>query len=203
LMEFFQGTIARRKISGNNVLKSFLGLIFSNRRRYGGYIVHIGMIMIFIGVAGTAFKTTVTKNLKQGESIRIKNYEVKFEKLVEYPTKNKYVVAATLPVFVNGKKIDVLTPEKNFYKKQDQPTTEVDIRSTLKEDLYAILVSYSQDGSAAFKILVNPLTKWIWIGGYMIIIGAIVAVWPKKKKKTLEVPRREKPEEEEKEKIQT
>jgi cytochrome c-type biogenesis protein CcmF len=181
LMELLKGTLARRKISGDNILKSFLGLIFSNRRRYGGYIIHIGIILIFVGVGGSAFKTSVETSLQQGESVSIKNYEIKFEKLTEYPTKNKQVVAATMSIFVNGKKIDVLTPEKNYYRKKDQPSTEVDIRSSLKEDLYIILVSHTKDGTAAFKILVNPLIKWLWIGGYLIMIGAVVAVWPRKK----------------------
>ncbi|MFQ6032889.1 MAG: heme lyase CcmF/NrfE family subunit, partial [Candidatus Zixiibacteriota bacterium] len=182
VIEFYRGTRARQKITGARFLKALYTLMARNKRRYGGYIIHLGMVMIFVGITGSsAFKSSVQTTLKKGESVKIKNYEIKYENLSQYPTKNKLIVSATLAVFNNGKRIDTLTPAKEFYSRREQPSTEVDIRSTLKEDLYTILVSHDQD-SATFKILVNPLVKWFWIGGYVLTFGTIIAMGREKRK---------------------
>ncbi|MFQ6042989.1 MAG: heme lyase CcmF/NrfE family subunit, partial [Candidatus Poribacteria bacterium] len=183
LSEFIRGVRARHRISGDGYIKSFLGLMRRNQRRYGGYIIHIGVVMIFIAITGSAFNMENETSLKKGESAVIGDYTLKLNGLSVYPTRNKEVAAATLEVWRNGKKIDVITPSKDFYKQQEQPTTEVAIRSTLKEDLYAILAGYdAKEGVAAFRFLVKPLVIWMWIGGVVMGLGAVIVILPERKR---------------------
>ncbi len=185
IMEFIRGTKVRREMKREGYLKSFFNLIRRNERRYGGYIIHIGIVLIFVGITGSsAFKSEKLVTLEKGESLTIKGYELKYENFSSYPTQDRYVTAATLSVYRKGKKLGTLRPEKNLYRNQEQPTTEVAIRSTLVEDLYVILVQYEEDGRATFKVLINPLIVWIWIGGFVVLAGgAIVVMWPNKREK--------------------
>ncbi len=179
LYEWFRGTRARHRMRTENYLKAFWGLIRANRPRYGGYIVHIGIILIAIGVVGSSlYDVEKEVVLTPGESMTIKNYTLTYENLDNYETESKTVVTATLSVRNQGKLLGKLTPEKYFHRSYDQPVTEVAIRSTLREDLYVILVSWDKDGTTAFKVLVNPLVSWIWIGGIVVVLGGLIAFWP-------------------------
>jgi cytochrome c-type biogenesis protein CcmF len=122
-------------------------------------------------------------SVNKGDSFKVKNYTIKYDSLARYPTASKEVVAATLSVFNAGKRIALLTPEKNFHRGHDQPATEVDIHSTLKEDLYVILAGYEGE-TATFKVLVNPLVVWIWIGGGVMGLGTIVALFPDRRRRS-------------------
>ncbi len=113
-----------------------------------------------------------------GESMTIKNYTLNYENLDRYETESKTVVTATLSVYNQGKFIRELTPEKYFHRSYEQPVTEVAIHSTLVEDLYVILIGWDEDDTTAFKVLVNPLVKWIWIGGGILALGGLIAFWP-------------------------
>ncbi len=117
-----------------------------------------------------------------GESMTIKNYTLIYENMYNYETESKLVVSATLSVYNQGKLIGKLIPEKYFHRSYEQAVTEVAIRSTLVEDLYVILISWDEDGTAAFKVLVNPLVNWIWIGGVVFVIGGLIAFWPDRRK---------------------
>jgi cytochrome c-type biogenesis protein CcmF len=118
-----------------------------------------------------------------GKSMTIKNYTLTYENMDYYEIQSKAVVTASLSVYNDGKLIDVLTPEKYFHRSYEQPVTEVVIRTTLLEDLYIILVGWGNDGSATFKVLVNPLVSWIWIGGGVLFLGGLVAFWPERREK--------------------
>ena len=185
IMEFIRGTKVRREMKREGYLKSFFNLIRRNKRRYGSHIIHIGIVLIFVGITGSsAFKSEKLVTLEKGESLTIEDYELKYENFSSYPTQNRYVTAATLSVYRKGKKLGTLRPERNLYRNQEQPTTEVAIRSTLVEDLYVILVQYEEDGRATFKVMINPLIVWIWIGGFVVLAGgAIVVMWPNKREK--------------------
>ncbi len=185
IMEFIRGTKARREMKREGYLKSFFNLISRNERRYGGYIIHIGIVLIFVGITGSsAFKSEKLVTLEKGESLTIKGYELKYENFSSYPTQDRYVTTATLSVYRKGKKLGTLRPERNLYRNQEQPTTEVAIRSTLMEDLYVILAQYEEDGRATFKVLINPLIVWIWIGGFVVLAGGVIVVmWPNKREK--------------------
>ena len=154
----------------------------TNRPRYGGYIVHIAIILIAIGIAGSSlYDVEKEATLKVGESMTIKNYTLTYESLDHYETQSKVVVTATLSAYNEGKLLGTLTPEKYFHQSYDQPVTEVAIRSTLIEDLYVILIGWDEDGTTAFKVLVNPLVNWIWIGGGVFVLGGLIAFWPERR----------------------
>jgi cytochrome c-type biogenesis protein CcmF len=191
LYEWFQETRARHRMRAENYLKAFWGLIGTNRPRYGGYIVHIAIILIAIGVIGSSFYEVETEaTLKPGESMTIKNYTLTYENMDRYETESKLVVTATLSVYNQGKLIGMLTPEKYFHRTYEQPVTEVAIRTTLLEDLYVILIGWDEDGTTAFKVLVNPLVNWIWIGGGVFLLGGLIAFWPDQRR--LPTPRKPK-----------
>ena len=118
-----------------------------------------------------------------GESMTINNYTLTYENRDSYETQSKLVVTATLSVYNEGKLIGQLIPEKYFHRTYEQPVTEVAIRPTLLEDLYVILIGWDEDGTTAFKVLVNPLVNWIWIGGGVFVLGGLIAFWPERRKK--------------------
>lgn len=184
VIEFVRGTKARRKMRKEGRLKAFFNLTRGNKRRYGGYIIHIGIVLLFVGITGSsAFKVEKVETLAKGESLTIRNYRLEYENLSSYPTESKEVTMVTLSVYREGKKIATLRPEKNLHRNQEQPTTEVAIRSTLWEDLYVILAQYDRDGRVTLKVLINPLLIWMWIGGFVLSGGAIIVMWPDKGEK--------------------
>ena len=183
LYEWFRGTRARHRMRAENYLKAFFGLIGANRPRYGGYIVHIAIILMAIGVIGSSsYDVEKEATLKPGESMAIKGYTLTYEGMDYYETQSKLVVTSTLSIYSDEKLIGKLVPEKYFHQSYQQPVTEVAIRSTLLEDLYVILISWDEDGTAAFKVLVNPLVNWIWIGGGVFLLGGLIAFWPERQK---------------------
>jgi cytochrome c-type biogenesis protein CcmF len=186
LTEFYRGTRARRETTGENPLLALGRLISKNKRRYGGYIVHIGVVLIYIGITGSsAYKVEKEVSVKEGEEFSIGDYTLKFERFSQYPTQSKVVNAAVVSVFDAGKKVDILTPEKNIhFKYSDQPVTEVSIYWNLKEDLYLILAGFDAQGRASFKAVINPLVVWLWIGGIVMGLGSVVAIWPDKKRRS-------------------
>jgi len=179
LYNWFQETRARRRMRTENYLKAFRGLIVANRPRYGGYIVHIAIILIAMGVIGSSFYEIEKEAiLTPGESMSIKNYTLTYENMSYYETQSKLVVTATLSVYNRGKLIGKVTPQKYFHRSYEQGVTEVAIRTTLGEDLYVILIGWDEVGTTAFKVLVNPLVNWIWIGGGVFVLGGLIAFWP-------------------------
>ena len=185
LYEWFRETRARHRMRTENYLKAFWGLIWANRPRYGGYIVHIAIVFIAIGIIGSSFYDVEKEaTLMPGESMTIKNYTLTYENMDYYETQSKAVVTASLSVYNEGKLIDALTPEKYFHQSYEQPVTEVAIRTTPLEDLYIILVGWGDDGSTTFKVLVNPLVSWMWIGGGVLFLGGLVAFWPERREKS-------------------
>ena len=162
-----------------NYLKAFWGLVVTNRPRYGGYIVHIAIILIAIGVIGSSFYEVEKEAvLKPGESMTVKNYTLTYEGMNHYEAQGKSVVTATLSIYNYGELVGELTPEKHFHWSYEQAVTEVAIRTTLREDLYVILIGWDENDTAAFKVLVNPLVIWIWIGGGVFVLGGLIAFWP-------------------------
>ncbi|MBI4786990.1 MAG: heme lyase CcmF/NrfE family subunit [Chloroflexi bacterium] len=178
-LEFYRGAKARLRQYRENALWALLNLIEHNRRRYGGYIVHIGVMLMVIGVAGSSFyKTDVQTNVKKGETITLRNYTVRYDGLKEIQRSNHSAVIATITVTENGQPAGMLFPEKQFYPNQEQPSTEMAVRSTLAEDLYLILAGWESDGSASLKVIINPLIIWLWIGWIVLVGGTLITLWP-------------------------
>jgi len=184
--EFFRGTRVRMK-RGENFLMAFMRLVSRNKRRYGGYIVHIGVVLIVIGVtASSVFVTEKQVTLNKGESMELRGYSLRFDGLEQYTTDAKNATVANLTLFEDGREIDTIKPEKNIYKyegnREINQETEVALRSTFKDDLYIILSSFNPDGSATIRAMINPMVNWIWAGGLVLLLGAIITVWPSGRK---------------------
>jgi cytochrome c-type biogenesis protein CcmF len=180
--EFYRGIRVRSK-RGENYLVALFNLISKNRRRYGGYIVHIGVVLIVIGItASSAFVTQKEATLRRGESMSIGKYTLRFGDVHQYTTEAKHVTSARLTVYNSERKVAVMVPEKNVYRyegnREINQETEVALRSTFKDDLYVILTDFHDDGSASFRVLINPMVSWIWAGGVVLVLGAVIAMWP-------------------------
>jgi cytochrome c-type biogenesis protein CcmF len=191
LSEFYRGLMARRRTKGESYLIALGRLVAKGRRRYGGYIVHLAIVLIAIGVTGSSvYKNEWLVSLTPGEETAIGDYTLRYEDYqIEmlnadpetYQSKVRF--ATTLGVHKAGRKIATLVAEKNNHWLLQNPwVTEVAIRSNLKEDLYVILGGLEQDGLASFQLVVNPLINWLWIGGVLLFIGAAVAMWPSGRK---------------------
>lgn len=180
IKEFSLGTRVRSRLTGETVPTAFWGLVSRNRRRYGGYLVHLGVVLIAIAITGTmGLKNETVQTVTRGEHIHIGDYQLTFQGLEQKPRGQNVVVFADMPVIKNGKIIGRVMPEKVFYDKWDQPSTEVSILGSLKEDLYVILSTWDKGGEeVTFKVNVNPLMAWMWIGGYILIFGTVFALWP-------------------------
>ena len=186
--EFFKGIQARTSKFGESTLLAFYKMIHKNRSRYGGYIVHLGIVLMFIGFTGHAFDKEKEFGIKVGESEKVANYNFQLTRMFEEERANHYAWISDLRVTDNnGNFITNLRPEKRvyFHRNPDvnkrQPHSELDIFSTLNKDIYSIFSSVSNDNNTAFiKIMVNPLVKWVWIGGYLLAFGTVIALWPRK-----------------------
>lgn len=180
-IEFYKGAVARRAAHEDSYAGSVSQLVWKNKRRYGGYIVHVGVVLIFAGIAGSqAYDMEFQKHMQIGESVKMRNYDITYERLmVKEDTSRKTRVIAQLGVMQNGRRIWTGNPEKEFYKQQNQPVSEVDLLSTWKEDLYLILADFNPDNSSAtIKIHINPMVSWMWTGGWIIAFGTCICMWP-------------------------
>jgi cytochrome c-type biogenesis protein CcmF len=184
-LELYRGTRALHRTRNIGHLSAFSRLIWGNKRRYGGYLVHLGIIMMAVGItASSAFKVNKQVALKPGESVKLRNYEVKYEDLLYFPTQSKEIIAAEVSVYYDGKKIGDMSPRKEFYRGDEKPTSEVAIRTTIAEDLYLILAGWDKDKTAVLDVIINPLVVWIWIGGYgFLLMGTLIAFWPDAREK--------------------
>ena len=180
LIEFYRGVRARRATYGESVPRALLRLIWHNKPRYGGYIVHLGVILIAAGVAGSSlFQAVADATLAPGESMQINQFTLINRGLVDYPTASRRVVAATVDVVSDGKLVGSLTPSKEFRPNDENPASKVAIRTTLQEDLYVVLAGWDdKETTATFKVYINPLVVWLWIGGAVLLFGAAIAIWP-------------------------
>lgn len=179
LTEFFKGTKVRMKMTGENPFTALGKLMVRNRRRYGGYIIHMGLIMLIAGIIGSnAFAKVNQQTVSRGQSIQVENYTLTYNYLAERRDGSNDVVYADVTVSKDGKLLGILQPEKVFYSTHPEPSSEVAIQGSLREDLYIILAGWEKDGRATLKVLINPLVAWLWIGGYVMVVGTIFALWP-------------------------
>jgi cytochrome c-type biogenesis protein CcmF len=182
LLEWFRGVRGRHRTRGENYFSAFFHLIGANRPRYGGYIVHLAIVLIAIGVTGSTFyRVEKEVSLAPGGSTSINGYTLEYQGMTEYATGDRQVTAATLKVYNSGELVDTMVTEKYFHRTHQQPVTEVAIKTTLREDLYVILADWTEDGVTTFKMLISPLVVWIWIGGVVLILGSVIAFWPERR----------------------
>ncbi len=177
-LEWVRGTMARHRTRGESYVKAFGSLIGSGRARYGGYIVHLGVLLLALGIAGSsAYGVTREFTLAAGQSSAIQNYTLTFSRVDQLLEGDRTIQEAKVLVTKDGKSIGEFKPQRIFKENFPNPVTEVALRTGLTEDLYVLLTGTGQN-AAAFKVLVNPLVMWIWIGGGILLLGSVIAFWP-------------------------
>jgi cytochrome c-type biogenesis protein CcmF len=173
---------ARHRATQENLGLSLWHLAGRNRRRYGGYIIHLGVVLMALGVIGIEmFQTQTQGTIKPGEQLVLGNYAITFRSLAQFDTKDgRNVARAVIDISQNGKFLGQLYPRRDYFYESQQPMTIPGLRSTPVDDLYVDLVDWqpiSTDG-ATFKIFRNPLVMWLWAGALVFILGTLVAAWP-------------------------
>jgi cytochrome c-type biogenesis protein CcmF len=210
LYEFWRGGMARHKTTGENFFLALWRLAGRNRRRYGGYFIHISMVLMAIGILGMqVFQTETQGTIPQGSSLEISGYTVTFDSVAQFEcvyvhvnyrdvlhcytltsalaaqvdtSHGRNVTRAVMSIYKNGHFLQQVYPRRDYYYDSQQPMTIPGMRSTMLDDLYVILVDWQPISTigATFKIYHNPLVNWLWVGSILFIIGMLVAAWPEK-----------------------
>ena len=181
LQEFQRGIAARRRHRRENVLVGLYHLFHRGQQRYGGYLVHLGVAMMAVGIlASTAYEKDAQANLSKGQSVRVAGYTITYQGLHAREGRNYRSAYALLEVKRGGMHVGQITPARRIYSKApDQPTSEVGLLSGFTRDFYVVLAGWDNNGARAyFEIYVRPLISWIWIGALVMLLGAVIAVWP-------------------------
>ncbi|MGC1619296.1 MAG: cytochrome c-type biogenesis CcmF C-terminal domain-containing protein [Candidatus Acidiferrum sp.] len=182
VMEFYRGARVIRSRSGASYLTSAIELTMRNTRRYGGYIVHMGMVLVFIGLAGQAFNQNVQKDMLPGSSMQIGKYTLMLQNEGTTPEANYTGHRLIVEVLVAGKPLMMLYPERRVFQTNGETGTMVAIYSTLREDLYVVYAGQSPDTNLpVIHAYLNPLVKWIWFGGVIVVFGTLVALMPNRR----------------------
>jgi cytochrome c-type biogenesis protein CcmF len=189
IQEFGRGARARHRQYGEPIPLAVFHLLARNRRRYGGYIVHVAIVLLFVAFAGMAFKKETQATLQPGESVTLRSpyghtYTFTHLGISQYNALNRQVTAALVDVRRDGKSIGRLRTEKRqhvdaFGNPTFEPSTEVGIRSGLQEDLYVVLAGLvNGTEQAVYRFTINPLVWWVWFGGFVLVIGGLIVLWP-------------------------
>jgi cytochrome c-type biogenesis protein CcmF len=177
--EFLRGAGVVRTQTGKNLLASMVLLVRRNTRRYGGYIVHFGIVVMFIGIAGGAFNQSREQEMGFGDSLQIGRYKLVCQSFTQDSNPNYDTEYALLDVFRGDRKITQLAPERRFYQASQTTSTMVALHSTLARDLYVIYEGKNPDtDKPIIKVFLNPLISWIWIGVLIVVLGTFVALVP-------------------------
>jgi len=183
IIEFVKGGRSIAAKNDMNLLRAMVELTHRNTRRYGGYLVHMGIVLMFIGFTGHAFNQNEVKELNRGDVIHVGHYDLRMLNLEEGQTQNYAWDRATLQVTKDGKELGFLQPEKRFYLASKESTSEIGIRQRPNEDLYTNFAGMSDDNQrAVIQAYVFPLVSWIWVGGLVLIGGTLICLVPSKVK---------------------
>ena len=189
LQEFWRGVRARMRMHGEAAPVALGRLVARNRRRYGGYLVHVAIVIYFVAFAGMAFKRETEATLKPGQSVELASpfghtYRFTHEGVSQFKALNRFVSAAAMRVHRDGEDLGLLVSEKRqhvdtFGQPTFEPSTEVGIRSDLREDLYLVYAgSVAGTEEAVYRVAINPLVWWVWAGGFVLTIGGLITMWP-------------------------
>jgi cytochrome c-type biogenesis protein CcmF len=181
--EFAYGAAARRRAHGEAPLTALYRLVRANNRRFGGYIAHMGVVALAVGVtASSAFRSEREITLLPGESVTVEGYTVRFDRVWEREEPHRWVIGADLTAFSGNRELGPLSPHLNFYNDRPDPITTPAVRSRPVRDLYVNLLAYGRNGeNATISVIVEPLVFWIWMGGLIVGLGALVAMLPKRR----------------------
>lgn len=180
VQEFSRGIAARQRVAREPLMAALFNLIARARRKYGGFIVHAGIVVMFLGFTGSAYKVDRDVALRPGESVQIEKYKVTYlgpRRVDSDPAKME--IYTDLKIEKDGKEVAVVHPARFIYRRQQMPTSEVAIHPGPREDLYFAPGSVNPETKlATLHVYINPLTSWIWIGALILILGAAIATWP-------------------------
>jgi cytochrome c-type biogenesis protein CcmF len=189
VQEYVRGVRARKQSTDEPTGTALVNLVQRNGRRYGGYVVHIGMLLIALGIIGNEFFQSESEaNLQVGESLTVANYTLIYRELEPTRGPNFTEYTARLDILRSGRPAGEIFPKKHVYdKNQDQAMTEVGLRPGPIEDVYVVLAGFENGGAtASFKAYINPLMSWMWVGEVFLVLGVLIATWPRKAPATAE-----------------
>jgi len=186
ITEFGRAARTRVRNTGENMVRALFEITATNKRRYGGYITHLGFLMLIVGFTGQAFTTEGWGEVNVGEKFTIGKYDFECTDMKDVSDPNYSGMSATLAISRGGKKLAELAPEKRFYASSEQTTSEVRMHHTPLEDVYVVFANVKEDtNKAVIQVWINPLVSWVWIGGYVLGIGTIITVLPNRKERKL------------------
>lgn len=182
LFDYLRAAWLRHKASGENVARSFLSLAAINRKRYGGYVIHLGVLLMAIGIIGIEFFQAVTDtNISRGGTISFAGYTIQNNGIQFGDTPDgRKIGLADLTILKNDHPVEQLYPHLDYYSSVDQVVTIPAIYSNLKEDLYIVLAAAPPDQTATVRIFQNPLINWLWIGSVVLMAGGVIAMLPQR-----------------------
>jgi cytochrome c-type biogenesis protein CcmF len=179
LAEFYRGARVISARTGSNIFSSVSQLTMRNTRRYGGYVVHFGMVLVFIGISGTAFNQDKQMDMSAGSQMILGPYTLHLQNYDSTQETNYSAERATIDVEKDGRSVMMLYPTRRFYPSNQESGTMVAIASTLREDLYVVYAGTNPDTNLpVIHAYLNPLVKWIWLGGCVVVLGTILALVP-------------------------
>jgi len=182
-VDYLRATRARRRM-GEGLMRAMGGLLLRHNRRYGGFVVHLGILFIVVGVTGSqAWSVQREATLQKGQAIDLAGYKFQFDGLAAREAGNHFLVESTFTVTNGRMPTRELKPAKKFYPQEQSPIAHVDYHLGLINDLYLVLGDFARDGSqATVKVQVNRMVSWIWIGGLVLTLGTALAILPERKK---------------------
>lgn len=184
VFEYSRAVWARHKQWNESLPAALWRLAGRNRRRYGGYLIHLAMALIAIGIIGIEFFQTQTQGtIAQGEKLSLNGYAIRYDSLNVFDTPDgRNVARSVVSIFKGDQYLGELYPRRDYYYESQQPMTIPGLHSTLEDDIYVILVDWQpvSTTSATFKVYHNPLVSWLWVGSLLFILGSLVAAWPEK-----------------------
>jgi cytochrome c-type biogenesis protein CcmF len=181
--EFWRGARVRQGTTGTDLLTALVGLVGRNKRRYGGYIVHLGIVLMFLGFAGGGFKRDVTELVKRGGQLTVGSYALRNDGVTVSEDAAKQMLTGHVAVFRDGRQIETMYPAKWFFHKHEdeEPVSQIAIRRSLAEDLYVVLAAFDlQTQSVSLQVIINPLVNWIWFGFGVLALGTGIALLPER-----------------------
>jgi cytochrome c-type biogenesis protein CcmF len=178
--EFWTGARARVRAHGEPMPVAVARLALSNRHRYGGYIAHIGVLIVSVAIAASSTgRVEREATLRPGETVTVGEFSLRMNRVWGAEEPQRFVIATAIDVLRNGRVVDELQPRLNFYRRSDQPIATPAVRSRVAGDLYLSLMAFQPDGSSAtLRVILEPLVPWIWAGGGLICLAALFAAWP-------------------------
>ena len=178
--EFWRGARVRQTATGTDLFTALVGLVGRNKRRYGGYIIHLGIVLLFLGFAGEGFKQAEQALLKPGQQLEVGDFVARYDQMRVTDDGRKQMVTAQVTVTRDGEPFTTMYPAKWYFRKhEDQPTTEVAIQRGFAQDVYIVLAGYDAGGqTASIDVTIAPLVNWIWFGFGILALGTFIALLP-------------------------